>query len=650
MAKLIGPVSIRQAKAKSIFGRSARRGRVYRHGVAAAMGGEIPLAWHLMSRMATQFDRRATAGSDDWGSGASAEPVQRADQWVADWLDESEWRHDWTPLESARAVMFAAALPSLHDQIESERWSRLVETLVHLHEQASSSGAPDAAATIMLGAELGLTLAWRLDARPREQWIGASVQVMERWVEHFQSAQSESLSHGGELRLILASLARTEQLIMSLPVSRDLHSKSEEKQSSKKRSQKKPVQAAEADEADPTFSACIHDLVVWAVGLTGRDGWPVFHRPGDTAIGPADLANASRSGPTDVSQWETDVSHWEQDDFGDGGLFERLTAYDPESLGPAIAAARGQTQSGGRLAWQVSLPESMLHDEDAGIAILMPDWDVRRGRLNIDYSDDSIECELVAGRRLALQGKWKTRVSVDGVAQHSEGDWTLSCEYSDDDVHFVEVEQPWSNGWVLQRQFMTLRDDRAAMIADAWVPIEQTADRWARPVSDHSRRITHQVDIPIGETLRVEGEPETREVFLVDHRRQAMIVPLSAGEWRDSASPTTLEYESGHLQWTNQARGRLYAPLWCDLLRRRFKRPRTWRTLTVADQLEICPADAARAFRMQAGSSQWVIYRSLAGQRLRTFLGKHVMADFIASRFDPTDGVHEELVTVEADD
>ena len=102
-----------------------------------------------------------------------------------------------------------------------------------------------------------------------------------------------------------------------------------------------------------------------------------------------------------------------------------------------------------------------------------------------------------------------------------------------------------------------------------------------------------------------------------------------------------------HLQLYARGRHALYAPLWFDFQRRRFSRPRTWRQLTVGDQLRLVSRHEAIAYRVQAGSEQWMVYRSLGQQRCRTTLGKHLIANFYGSRFYPGDGSHEELVTVD---
>ena len=78
----------------------------------------------------------------------------------------------------------------------------------------------------------------------------------------------------------------------------------------------------------------------------------------------------------------------------------------------------------------------------------------------------------------------------------------------------------------------------------------------------------------------------------------------------------------------------LAASLLFDLKPKRSLKPRTWRSLTVAENLEIVPKDLAVAFRVQIGKQQWLFYRSLARTGNRTFLGENVVDEFYAGRID----------------
>ena len=96
-----------------------------------------------------------------------------------------------------------------------------------------------------------------------------------------------------------------------------------------------------------------------------------------------------------------------RDDLGPHGLLKESVAFDPEVLGPAVSASLAESRSGGRLAYQVCLPEAMWHCEDARVAVILPDWDVRRGRMHVDYSREDTFLELFGGRSRVLSGPWQ---------------------------------------------------------------------------------------------------------------------------------------------------------------------------------------------------------------------------------------------------
>lgn len=67
----------------------------------------------------------------------------------------------------------------------------------------------------------------------------------------------------------------------------------------------------------------------------------------------------------------------------------------------------------------------------------------------------------------------------------------------------------------------------------------------------------------------------------------------------------------------------------------------------MGDELRIVRHDEARAFRIQIGKDQWLVYCNLSKLVRRTALGLHTLADFYAARFDAQDGEFETLVEVE---
>ncbi len=334
-----------------------------------------------------------------------------------------------------------------------------------------------------------------------------------------------------------------------------------------------------------------------------------------------------------------------RDDLVPGGLFDQIKLIDRKTLSPAIDAALGVTHTQGRLAWQISLPESMHHSELAGTAILLPEWDVRRGRTQLDYSGERVRLQVDAGKAIAIDGQWEVMIDVNGQEQAPTGSWVCLCEYTDDDVHYIELEQRWTGHVKLQRHVMLIREDRCVMLADAVIHTGH----------DPSLSIRYLARIPLGPTVQAQPEPETSEIWLVDKKgaQRGLVMSLQSSEWRVGPTRAKFDVTPDHhlrLEMNTPAGmthgGNLFVPLWFDFQPRRFTRPRTWRQLTVAEDLRIVHPDESVAFRIQQGSEQWVLYRMLNGDRPRTFLGKHLLADFYCSRFHPSDGSMEDLVTV----
>ena len=383
-------------------------------------------------------------------------------------------------------------------------------------------------------------------------------------------------------------------------------------------------------------------LAGWVLALCDRDGSMVAvgHRPERTPGDAPEAASSEESNGGSMGE-ATGEMPW----------LRRLADVDPESYGPAIDAATGDKPRR-TLAWEVSLPQSVWIDPDAAIAVMMPAWDRRRGRMEIDFARATMDITIHTARRKLIDGPLRTETTVDGQTLSPETSWEMLCDYTDDDVHYLELEQQLTGGVRLQRQLMVLRESQAAMIGDSVLVPEKSE---GLPTDDGPAIIQHRVGLPYVDDLQPRDAPETREVFLDRSRSSkadrpaAMLIPVAGGEWRIGPTMATLQTDASgqQLVWQSFGGQRLYTPLWIDLRRSRFDRPRTWRRLTVGEELSIVPDHVASAFRVQFGSEQWMLYRSLVAGRLRTVLGKHLMHDFFASRFDPGDGVHEELVTVD---
>ncbi len=567
-----------KVSAEFVFGESVKGGAVYRWGMAAALGRPCDEQLQRISRMAC--GKRA-------GSKRAPLDLKAATDEIIDALNNSR---SLPVIDCAKAVAWASALPALTEKLDPQTWWNLLGSLQQLRESVVQRNALDTPAELLIGAELGLTLAWRMSDLPScKRLEKPSADALAAWCKHDDESIHAAIDGGTQARLVLASLVRCRQIL--------------EKTTNRKFKRQQLTVG--------------NELATWVAAMTTHTGRTAF-------------SSGSRA----------DVV----DDRSAHGLLGRAIEFDPESLRPALAAALGETQSGGRLAWEVCLPQAFHHSEDAKIAVMFPDWDVRRGRIHLDYSGQDNQIEVFAGRVPVIAGRCQSMIELNGEPQQAMGGWDTTCEYTDDDVHYLEIEQPWTGGMLLQRQWMLVRDDRCVMFADSILPKE----RW---VADSTREIRYRCRLPLAPSIAIDTEPETREVFFADGKRRGLVIPLSASEWRIGQTEATLKStDDDHLVLSARGTGCLYAPLWFDFQQRRFGRKRTWRQLTVADQLRIVRDDEAVGYRIQVGSEQWLVYRSFGESRCRSVLGKHLIADFFSARFDTGDGSMEELVTVDEQD
>ncbi|MGI9472092.1 MAG: hypothetical protein ACR2NZ_11195 [Rubripirellula sp.] len=561
---------------REMFGEASRRGNNYRWGIAASTGTACDPLIEGLSRLACHDGKPKLKSVD-------------LDLAAASMIDLVDRITNYSPLDAATATLWAAALPALSTRIEPHRWWRLLSSLQQLQESVMQRNTPYARSHLMLGGELGLTLAWRLPNIAACKGLAKpSASAVKAWAECDDDSVTAALANPSDLRLVLASLLRCRPLI---------------EQVAKRKFGK-------------SHNSIGKKLATWVAAMTHTGG---------TAF--------SSASPKTMKV-----------DYTRAGLIETAIGLDAESLGPAFSAAKGEPHVESRLVWEVALPDSIHHDRQSQIAIAFPEWDVRRGRFHLDYSGEEIRLEVFGGRRRVLDGRPQMRIDLDKFEQQPAGDWEEVCEYTDDDVHYLELEQLWSGGIKVQRQLLQVRDDRSLLIADAVLP-QDGVDLTDVPID-------YACSFPLDEGIEFVPESETSEAFLSDGKRRGLVLPLAASEWRVGRTNSSISATSDdHLQLTSRGHGALFTPIWFDFQQRRFDRNRTWRELTIGDQLRLVDRHEAVGYRIQIGSEQWMLYRSLAEERrCRTVLGKHLIADFFCSRFDPGDGSHDELLTVDDSD
>jgi hypothetical protein len=159
--------------------------------------------------------------------------------------------------------------------------------------------------------------------------------------------------------------------------------------------------------------------------------------------------------------------------------------------------------------------------------------------------------------------------------------------------------------------------------------------------------IDYRASLSLDAGVRVKRAAHGRETLLSNGRGRALVLPLSLGEWRADGGPGELACEGQAIQLCQySSAGRMLAALWFDFDSRRTARPFTWRRLTVAENRAAVPDHVAVGYRIQAGSAQWLVYRSLAERGNRTLLAHNLSTEMLVGRFTKA-GEVEKLIEIE---
>jgi hypothetical protein len=275
-----------------------------------------------------------------------------------------------------------------------------------------------------------------------------------------------------------------------------------------------------------------------------------------------------------------------------------------------------------------------LVSEAARLAVLRTDWSAAAPRVAVAWPDDQWLWELARGIRL-LAATDMPQVTFDGRPAAPSGPWQVNIAHSDEDVEFVEWELPLEGGAVVQRHAALVIDDGILLMADMIG-------------APNDCLIGYRQSWRLGDSLTWLAESETREVYLCREGEPCgLVLPLGLGEWIAPHESDRLAFQGERLELTQSARGRgLYAPLLIAPHKRYARQPRTWRRLTVGENLRAVPADQAQAFRARIGNRQWLLYRSLGTRGNRTFLGQNVSCELYLGRLTPR-GKVDDLLTID---
>ena len=155
-------------------------------------------------------------------------------------------------------------------------------------------------------------------------------------------------------------------------------------------------------------------------------------------------------------------------------------------------------------------------------------------------------------------------------------------------------------------------------------------------LGDRTAQLELTASWPLAPNVTFAQEAETHDgELLADSAVAATVIPLSLPEWKTDRRTGQLAMHEQDVRLSQQGNATaLYLPWLIDLNPKRIgKVQRTWRHLTVAEQLQIVPSDRAAGYRAQLGKAQWLFYRSLAPAANRTLLGQNLNCEFLAGRF-----------------
>jgi hypothetical protein len=294
-----------------------------------------------------------------------------------------------------------------------------------------------------------------------------------------------------------------------------------------------------------------------------------------------------------------------------------------------------------------ALPPAAVNSEWAAVAVLRGDWSRMSERLTVLYPNQSVDLELTVGNQVLWSGAWQWEIRRDGETVSPVSSWQATCWVSDEDGDYLELDIALSGGLRLQRHILLTRKDRFLLLADA-------------VLGERSGKIEYQTVLPMSPGVGFQGGDETREGFLTRGRaepgedgsatarpRLATVLPLALPEWRCDERVGELKATERGLELHQAIEGRrLFAPLFFDLDRGRFRKRLTWRQVTVAESLEIQPPDVAVGYRVAIGDRQWLVYRSLATPANRTLLGHNLATETLFARFDRK-GQVESIIEIE---
>jgi hypothetical protein len=276
----------------------------------------------------------------------------------------------------------------------------------------------------------------------------------------------------------------------------------------------------------------------------------------------------------------------------------------------------------------------VFQSDSSRLACLRSDWTPDANSLSVLHHRRFPKLELAARGKVLLSGDWEIEIRAGGENLAVAGPWSCSCWYTDEEGDYLELQARLSPEIRVERQLLLARKDDLLFLADAVIGCGDA-------------RIDYTSRLPLVPGVEALPDSPTRECRLAGTAAHARLFPLGLPCERVLGSAGQFAGSQHGLELRQSGIGGLYAPIVIDWNPARRRSPALWRPLTVGQNGAVVPAGCAAGFRLQVGTTQWLVYRSLSTiLEPRTVLGQHTMYETMIGRFARS-GEVEPIVLVE---
>jgi hypothetical protein len=259
----------------------------------------------------------------------------------------------------------------------------------------------------------------------------------------------------------------------------------------------------------------------------------------------------------------------------------------------------------------------------ARLVLLRSDWTAAAASVAVAHHQPLPELDVTIHGQPVLHGPWGLELQLGDAAVELADEWACVCWESDPDADYAELQMTGPGRLRVERQVLLSRKDQFLLLADVIS---------GAPAG----RLVYRSRLPFAPQVRGDQEPGRREFRVTASRSKVRVFPLALPEDVTFSTPHRCQIDAHGLTLEQIADGRgLMAPLVFDWHPQRRNAEALWRRLTVTENGQVLPGDAAAAFRWKVGREQWLCYRGLKPAAVpRAVLGCHTANETLIGRFD----------------